>query len=348
MIKKNILITAVGGRSVGSGILHALLRADSKVADRWNVIAADADPFSWGLYKVSQRVILPMASHPHYLQELQKVVREYNIDAVIPGSEPEVFKLAKIARELDFPIICNRAELIPLMENKFLLTKKLAELGLPTIETWPIEQIDTLLKSHDFPIIVKPTSGTGGSRGLKLCKNRGEIQEIIDQLPANSGYCVQPYVGGEDAEYTAAVLTDFEGEVIDSIIMKRKLIGLSLLDNQKIDGVNYPVSTGYSQGFFVRDEKIQQFIEDVAVKLESTGPLNIQFRIHKNESYIFEVHPRFSGTTAMRADVGYNEVDVLLRNKLWREKFGRLNYQSEVAVIRAFEHVVVKISDMLI
>jgi carbamoyl-phosphate synthase large subunit len=49
----------------------------------------------------------------------------------------------------------------------------------------------------------------------------------------------------------------------------------------------------------------------------------------------------------MRADVGFNEPDILLRNYLFNENFGRLNHQTEVAVIRAFEHVVVPISEML-
>ena len=49
----------------------------------------------------------------------------------------------------------------------------------------------------------------------------------------------------------------------------------------------------------------------------------------------------------MRADVGFNEPDILLRNYLFDETFERLPYSSDVAVIRAFEHVVVPIAEML-
>ena len=49
----------------------------------------------------------------------------------------------------------------------------------------------------------------------------------------------------------------------------------------------------------------------------------------------------------MRADVGFNEPDLLLRNELYNEKFDRLNYQYDVAVIRALEHIVVPINKML-
>ncbi len=81
-------------------------------------------------------------------------------------------------------------------------------------------------------------------------------------------------------------------------------------------------------------------------QVKSTGPLNIQLRKLDGKFYIFDFHPRFSGTTPIRADVGFNEVDILLRNHLFDEKFGRLNYTTDVAAIRAFEHVIVPINKM--
>jgi len=36
-----------------------------------------------------------------------------------------------------------------------------------------------------------------------------------------------------------------------------------------------------------------------------------------------------------------------LRNYLYNENFGTINYQYDVAVIRAFEHVIVPINEML-
>jgi carbamoyl-phosphate synthase large subunit len=61
---------------------------------------------------------------------------------------------------------------------------------------------------------------------------------------------------------------------------------------------------------------------------------------------ILEVHPRFSGTASIRAEVGFNEPDVLIRNYLFGETFGRLDYQSDVAAIRAFRTLIVPLSAM--
>jgi carbamoyl-phosphate synthase large subunit len=346
-MKRNVLITAVGGRSVGSGILHALSRSSADVSSRWNVIAADADPFSWGLYKVGNRTLLPMGNHPNYLEAVSDAVKKFNVCAILPGSEIEANILAENKDMFSVPIIANKADLMPLMMDKFAANNKLIELGLPVIPTKPVEDWSQMANEFGFPLIVKPTKGTGGSKGVKLCISEEEISDLVLSLEPDSGYCVQPLFGTEDSEYTVGVLTDMDGVLIDSIVMRRKLTGLSLLDSKRIGGKRYSISTGYSQGYFIRDEAIQSFCEELALRIGSCGPLNIQLRVHNGEIYVFEIHPRFSGTSTMRADVGFNEPDILLRNSLDDMRFSRLNYKSDVAVIRAFEHVIIPIDDMV-
>ncbi len=62
------------------------------------------------------------------------------------------------------------------------------------------------------------------------------------------------------------------------------------------------------------------FCEKVASALGSTGPLNIQCRKDGEDIYVFEINPRFSGTTSMRALCGYNEPETLIRKHLLKEK----------------------------
>ena len=276
-MKKNILITAVGGRSVGSGILHTLTRSSEEVSERWNIIAADADTFSWGLYKVSNRTLLPFANASSYITAVQNAVKEFKLDAIIPGSEPEANVLSKNTDLFEIPIITNANEIMPLMMDKFSTTAKLKELGLPIIPTLKVEQWKEALTKFDFPMIIKPTTGTGGSKGVTLCSTEIEMQAILDNLPSNSGYCIQPLIGTEDDEYTVGVLSDKNGNIIDSIVMKRKLIGLSLLDTKKIGETKFSISTGYSQGYFIKHKLIQDFCEQLALSIKSRGPLNIHF-----------------------------------------------------------------------
>jgi carbamoyl-phosphate synthase large subunit len=345
-MKFNVIVTGVGGRSVGSGILHSLVRSPS-VSGSWNVHAADADSFSWGLYHTDKAVTVPFATSPDYLPFILKYVRENDIHAIIPGTEIETETLVKEQHLLPCSLIANKASLMPLMMDKFAAGKKMQELGLDYIETLPLEKWKELASKYGFPLIVKPTRGSGGSRGLHLVADEKEISNLVGSFPPNSAPCVQPYIGSEEEEYTVSVLSDKDGAIIDSIVMKRTLIGLSLLNSRKIGNKNVAISTGYSQGFFVKDREVQDFCEKLASDLGSTGPLNIQLRKSKGKIYVFEIHPRFSGTTPFRADVGFNEPDILLRNHLLGHKFGRLDYQCDVACIRAFEHVVVPINKMI-
>ena len=91
---------------------------------------------------------------------------------------------------------------------------------------------------------------------------------------------------------------------------------------------------------------LQEACERLAGKIGIRGPANIQCRISPRGVTILEVHPRFSGTTSIRADVGFNEPDTLIRNYLHGESFGRLAYRTDVAAIRAFRTVIVPLAVM--
>ncbi len=341
-----ILVTGVGGRSVGAGVVHALVRADPAVRRRWEVIGTDADPFSWGLYVADRGALVPPASAPGYLDRIRELIASQDIAAVIPGTEPEAALLAAVRDDLSVPVIANDAQLMPLMMDKKRTEAKLGELGLDFIPSYGWEQRGTAAREFGYPLVVKPTRGTGGSRGVHLVTSEPELSALIPFVQPDSAPVVQPYLGDADSEYTVGVLSDRTGSIIDSIVIRRKLIGLSLLAAKSHGGRPAAISTGLSQGYIIRHQEIQAFCEDLAKRLGSRGPLNIQLRVHDGRCYVFEIHPRFSGTTPIRASAGFNEPDVLLRNYLYGEEFGRLPYRENVAAIRALEHVLVPIAEM--
>jgi carbamoyl-phosphate synthase large subunit len=58
----------------------------------------------------------------------------------------------------------------------------------------------------------------------------------------------------------------------------------------------------------------------IAKNLDVRGAVNIQGRMTSDGFKVFEINPRFSGTTSIRAIMGYNEPDILLRRHLLGEK----------------------------
>lgn len=335
-----VLVTGVGGRSVGHQILEALRL--SSLCPR--IIAADADPFSYGLYVANARYVLPRADDPAYLDAVAEVVRRESIQAIFPGTEAETRVLARASThfaKLGCLVVANPPDVIDLCEDKLKISDWLDRNSFSSPRSVGREGWPTLARQAGFPLVAKPTRLSGGSRHLALLASEEEVHWYLRLLPPGVDVMFQEYVEGPHSEFTVGVLVSNEGEIIDSIVLRRHLVGLSLGAERTIEGKRYALSTGYSQGFFESHPEVAAECERLALAIGARGPLNVQCRVSSDRVHVFEVHPRFSGTTSCRAATGFNEPEVLLRHRLFGERFGRLDYQREAALIRAFSQVLV-------
>jgi carbamoyl-phosphate synthase large subunit len=341
-----VLVTGVGGRSVGHQILSAL----KILGDKYRFVVTDSDHFSAGLYQVPNRYVVPHASTTKYIDAIRSILLRESVDVVIPGTEVELYTLAKnreILADLRCTLIANPTNIIDLCKNKAVLYDWLNTNGVAVPKTVSAKDYQELVAKVGWPIVGKPTESTGASRNVAILCNKIEVENYIVEAEMNKIELIfQEYIGSPDGEYTVGVMISKHGEAIDSIVVHRKLIGLSMGIQRTIKGHHFALSTGYSQGFVIRHEEIQAFCENLACKIGIIGPANIQLRLHQGKMIIFEVHPRFSGTTSIRALVGFNEPDVLIRHFHSGEEFGRLNYQHNVAAIRSFHNTIVPLSVM--
>jgi carbamoyl-phosphate synthase large subunit len=76
------------------------------------------------------------------------------------------------------------------------------------------------------------------------------------------------------------------------------------------------ISSGYSQGRIEAYESICRQAEAIASVLQSKGPLNVQGRVRQGILVPFEINPRFSASTYLRALAGFNEVDIYVKTLL--------------------------------
>jgi carbamoyl-phosphate synthase large subunit len=57
------------------------------------------------------------------------------------------------------------------------------------------------------------------------------------------------------------------------------------------------------------NQKIRDYCYTICKKFDSSGPLNIQLRLDERDNPVcFEINLRFSGTTPIRAEFGFNDV----------------------------------------
>jgi carbamoyl-phosphate synthase large subunit len=343
-IKTRVLITGVGGASVGHQILHAL----ALVPGHYDIIAVDADPFSFGLYKTPERYIVPLAKSPQYISAIASIIEKKKVQVLIPGTEAELKALVReraTIESLGCTVLANPWSVIELCLDKLKLYSWLIANDFDTPKTVEACKWKDLVADTGYPIVGKPVSNSSGSRNVSILINDTEVRRYLESC---DGFAVlfQEYIDAVQSEYTVGCCTDAEGSVIDSIILHRNLTGMALGNMRIVADRTYSLSTGYSQGFIVKNTKIQEVCERLVTSVGIRGPCNIQCRFANGKVYLFEVHPRFSGTTSLRADVGFNEPDMLIRSMIHGNNVGRQSYETDVAVIRAFQSVVVPKTEM--
>lgn len=344
--RPRVLVTGVGGRSVGHQILSALLL----LGDKYDITCTDADPFSYGLYEVPKRYVVPSARESNYIAAVLNIVEREKSEVLLPGTEAEIRVLVKEQdrlRAAGCHLVVSPADVIELCGDKGALSQWLADNGYGVPQTASTKNWKALAAECGFPLVAKPASNSGGSRNVAILANNEEVERYIETFPGRETEIVfQEYVGNGDSEYTVGVVIGRDGKVINSIVMHRKLTGLSLGSERSIGDSRFTLSTGYSQGFIVKDAAIQEYCEALCKKMGLLGPANIQLRRAGEEIKVFEVHPRFSGTTYIRAQAGFNEPDVVIRDQLFGERPGRQRYATDVAAIRAFRSILVPVADM--
>jgi carbamoyl-phosphate synthase large subunit len=342
MNKISVLVTGIGGGSHGEQVLKSLrLVTDFDL----EIVGTDLTDFSAGRLLVDHFYIVPNANDPEFKNILFDIVEKHNIKFIYHGSEPELKFLSLHRDEIEAKGIglpLNSDEIIKLCMNKHKTYLKMSELGIPIPRFLKIDSIDDFKKVDFFPLILKPSTGSGGSAGVYLILDFEELNLIGKYLlKQNMDIIAQEYIGDKDCEYTIGVSSDKDGQVLGSIIVKR-MINNALTTHRKIsaNGKEYIISSGISQGVILHDHSISDQAENIARCLGSVGPLNIQARVVNGLLMLFEINPRLSGTTSLRAIAGYNEPEFLLKKHLGISVSFKTKYNHSV-ILRTIQEVLI-------
>jgi carbamoyl-phosphate synthase large subunit len=324
----SVLVTGIGGGGVGEQILKALLMSEKK----FHLVGTDSSKFSANSKSVDKFYQVPRAEDSQYLHRILEICKEENIKTLFYGSEPEL-KILSANRELfvqsNIYLPLNPKNVIEMCMNKNELGKWLHENGFSYIDSIKVDNISDIELINFFPCVVKPAVGSGGSAHVYICQTRSEIKNIVTMmLKLGLKLIAQRYVGDLDSEYTVGVLHDENGQFINSIAVRR-FVSSSLgarfrvknLDLNNGHGEFLGISSGISQGEIGKFSHVTEVCEKIALKLGCTASINFQCRVENDQVYIFEINPRFSGTTSLRALVGFNEPRILMGIKHFSESY---------------------------
>lgn len=290
----NILVTGVGS-TLGYGILETIKQSELNC----QISGTDYLNTAVGLYQVDYPYILPdIYQNPKiegiWLNAVQKIISDRKINYVLVGLDFEVPLFAKYKEFLEDKtgciVVVSSIEVVDICNDKWLTYCFLKGSGFDAPHSCLPEGLDEFLKKTPFPWIIKPREGST-SKGLFRINDEGDLGHALENC---NNPIIQEEVGGIDAEYTCGVLAA-GGKILSSIPLRRKLN-----------------NGNTSVAYFNESEEINRYVRQVTEKLAPYGPVNIQLRLTNNGPLIFEINPRFSGTTPVRSSFGINEISILI------------------------------------
>lgn len=323
----SVLVTGASGGGVGEQVIKALKLSSLNL----EIITTNVNKNSKGLLDGDIGYIVPYASDTTYIPTIIELCNKHDIKVLFPGSEAELTVIGKhreIFIEKGILVPINDEEVIDICTDKTKTMKFLEENNFIFPKNITIKCEDDVKKIDFLPVVIKPSIGGGGSKDIMIAQTKEEVDLFCKYLlNIYSEFIVQEYVGTPDSEYTVGVLNTMDGEFINSIAV-HKSIETALNNRIKIKnrtgieslGKNLVVSSGISEGYVDKFPQVTTVCEDIVKKLGAKAAINVQCRLYENKVYVFEINPRFSGTTSIRALMGYNEPEVLIRKHILGEE----------------------------
>lgn len=290
----SVLVMAVGS-PLGQSIYKALRISGLPL----RLFRADISDAAAGFHidDAATNIVLPPVADERYAAALRACVRTHGIQAVFPVISPEhtFLERERAAYEGEgVRIVSPQAGVYQLCNDKWRSMIRLRECGILAPDTWLCEgPRDAGFAEMTFPVIVKPRFGAS-SANVFLVKSLLELNGLLAAFPRHE-FVAQQYLSSE-TEYTVGVYLSRDGADADTCVIRRELkFGLSY------------------RGEVIRDAGISDYCVRVCRALGLCHSSNVQLRMLDGEPCAFEINPRLSSTTSVRAHFGFNEPEMILR-----------------------------------
>ena len=309
----------IGITGTGSLIGQAILKCIrlSELLPKMYLVGFDYFTETVGSYWCHKNYILPdfykkKVTEKVWLDSLIQHIKDEKLEILFVGVDFELPLLAEYQQEIfektNCSVIVSNKEVISIGNDKYLTYLFLKDNNLYYPETYLLAEFENNISqitsqeqiNSFFPLIIKPRVGAR-SVGVDILKNINDFYEKTKNINKEE-FIIQELVGDNNSEFTCGVLCS-NGVLRGKIALKRTLK----------DG-------NTSKASFIKAETpaiLLEYIENIAEKLKPNGVVNLQIRMDiTGIPKLFEINSRHSGTTYMRALLGYNEVDYLIRYHL--------------------------------
>lgn len=284
MEAKTVLVTGIGG-NVGQGIVRNIRATGFPV----RVVGCNVTPFSAGNYLVDAFHEVPYALAPGYIEQVAAIVRQENIDLIIPSTDNEAYCLALHLAAVGCPVAAAAPDTARIYLDKLETYRHHARYGIAFAPAC----LPTEYRGEFAECIVKPRTGRG-SRGLHLNPTDWSVFSDDD-------YLVQELQRGE--EITTAFYVTRSGQLHGFITLSRTL------------------ENGHTSSCRVvthADAAVREILTQMLAASKFQGAANLQSIVRPDGQVVpFEVNCRISGTNSIRSNFGFADVRYTLQEHLY-------------------------------
>lgn len=225
---------------------------------------------------------LPFVNEDNFIETINTLVAEHNIDYIIPAHDDVVLALAEAeaTNKLNCKVITSDIKTCTVARSK----SKTYETLKNVVNTPKLYGLNDISEG-DYPLFLKPDIGQG-SKGTQLVKNE---YELTYWLKKNPQLLVLEYLPG--VEYTVDCFTNRKGKLLYSEARIRGRIQ---------NGIS--VNSGFVEG-----QRFKEFAESINSKLLFRGAWFFQVKENKHgELSLLEIAPRIAGTMGLSRARGVN------------------------------------------
>jgi len=311
----NIWVTGASSL-IGYGILKSI-RSTKKP---YKLIGSTIHKNSIALAFTDVCIEAPFSGKEGYIDWVISVIKDHNVDLVIPSFEEDVNFLNNHRKQIELTgakVVLNSFELVNLCNDKWEFYKVLKSNNCPYVIPSSLSfEFHELGNEFGLPLLLKPRQGNAGKGIVRVYD-----QETFDLHKNGIGkkLMVQPLIGKDDEEFTTGAFCDGNGGYHAIITFKRELSKKGYTDKAEV----------------YKSEQIEEAVLDICKILKPIGPTNFQFRFHNGVCQLLEINPRFSSSTSMRSAFGYN--DALMAMEYFLE--GKISQQPKIRNGKAIRYI---------
>lgn len=290
-----VLVTGAGGDSA-QGVIRAL----RKSAGDYIIASVCINEHSPGLFMSDIHELAPAITlEKKYVEFLVDFIKRHVIDVFIPTIDGEIFLISRYRYEIEqrcnVKIIIGSESSVGICVDKLEASKYLSSIGVNQPLTMTADDKDQVLGmiSEGKKIIMKPRFG-GGSTGIRILNS--ESLKNDTWLSTNNIY---QHFDEYRKEFTAVVMKD--DSVITAIaVLERILAGGRTVWCKRVAELEY-----------------EEMLSSIASGL-NIPYINIQFGLVDNDFHVFDLNPRFSGSTGVFSEI-FNGPHLLVNRFLHNE-----------------------------